>query len=73
MKPLLTLAAALLVAIAGMTGARAQSEPPQEAPVIGEDPALEKRVNEIGLELRCLVTTHPKHGQVIELEWRDNG
>lgn len=55
MKPLLTLAAALLVALAGITGARAQSEPPQEAPVIGEDPVLEKRVNEIGLELRCLV------------------
>jgi cytochrome c-type biogenesis protein CcmH len=55
MKPLLTLAAALLVAIAGITGARAQSEPPQEAATIGEDPVLEKRVNEIGLELRCLV------------------
>ena len=55
MKPLPTLAATLLLAFAGLTGARAQSEPPQEAPVIGEDPVLEKRVNDIGLELRCLV------------------
>jgi cytochrome c-type biogenesis protein CcmH len=55
MKELMALAAALLVALAGMTGARAQSQPPQEAATIAEDPVLEKRVNDIGLELRCLV------------------
>ena len=53
MKPLLTLVAALLIAAAGMTGARAQVQ--SDGPPLGEDPALEKRVNEIGLELRCLV------------------
>jgi cytochrome c-type biogenesis protein CcmH len=55
MRPLLALAAALLMAVAGMSGARAPSQPPQEAATIAEDPVLEKRVNEIGLELRCLV------------------
>ena len=55
MKELLALAAALLDAFAGMTGARAQSQPPHEAANIAEDPVLEKRVNDIGLELRCLV------------------
>jgi cytochrome c-type biogenesis protein CcmH len=55
MRPLLALAAALLMAVAGMSGERAQSQPPQEAATIAEDPVLEKRVNEIGLELRCLV------------------
>ena len=55
MKHLLTLAAALLVAVVGMSGAYAQAAAPAEAPTIAADPALEKRVNEIGLELRCLV------------------
>ncbi len=53
MKQLFALIAALLVAVAGMATARAQVQ--QEAPTIASDPALEKKVNEIGLELRCLV------------------
>jgi cytochrome c-type biogenesis protein CcmH len=55
MKPLRTLLAALLIAAGGMATARAQGAQPPEAPTVAEDPALEKRVNEIGQELRCLV------------------
>jgi cytochrome c-type biogenesis protein CcmH len=56
MKQLFALVAALLVALAGMGTARAQAqEGPQEAPTIAADPVLEQRVNQIGLELRCLV------------------
>jgi cytochrome c-type biogenesis protein CcmH len=53
MKQLLALLAALVVAVAGMATAQAQVQ--QEAQTIASDPALEKKVNEIGLELRCLV------------------
>ena len=53
MKQLFALLAALVVAVAGMATAQAQVQ--QEAQTIASDPALEKKVNEIGLELRCLV------------------
>jgi cytochrome c-type biogenesis protein CcmH len=53
MKQLFVLVAALMIAVAGMATASAQVQ--QEAATIASDPALEKRVNEIGLELRCLV------------------
>ena len=53
MKRLFVLAAALMIALAGMAAAHAQAQP--EAAALASDPALEKRVNEIGLELRCLV------------------
>ena len=56
MKPLFVLVAALLIAAAGMANAQAPAPAPaQEAATLASDPALEKRVNEIGLELRCLV------------------
>jgi cytochrome c-type biogenesis protein CcmH len=59
MKQLLSLIAALVIAAAGTASAQAQTQAapaaPQEAPTIAEDPALEKRVNKIGEELRCLV------------------
>ena len=53
MKQLFALLAALVVAVAGMATAQAQVQ--LEAQTIASDPALEKKVNEIGLELRCLV------------------
>lgn len=52
MKRLFVLAAALVIALAGVATAQAQ---PREAATLASDPALERRVNEIGLELRCLV------------------
>lgn len=56
MKQLFVLAAALMIAVAGMATASAQVQSQsQEAATLASDPALEKRVNEIGLELRCLV------------------
>jgi len=52
MKPmhLLRLLVLLLAVGCAMLAARAA-----DAPDVAQDPALEKRVNEIGLELRCLV------------------
>lgn len=54
MKRLFVLAAALVIALAGVATAQAQAQP-REAATLASDPALERRVNEIGLELRCLV------------------
>ena len=51
LKHLLRLAIVLVAAVLAVAMARAA----EEAPTVAEDPALEKRVNEIGLELRCLV------------------
>jgi cytochrome c-type biogenesis protein CcmH len=52
MKPVLRHALALLLlAAAVVAGHAAQAE----APTIAEDPVLEKRVNQLGEELRCLV------------------
>jgi cytochrome c-type biogenesis protein CcmH len=50
LKHLLRLAILLLAAALAVMAARAA-----DAPEVAEDPALEKRVNDIGLELRCLV------------------
>jgi cytochrome c-type biogenesis protein CcmH len=50
LKHLLRLAVLLLAAALAVMAARAA-----DAPEVAEDPALEKRVNDIGLELRCLV------------------
>jgi cytochrome c-type biogenesis protein CcmH len=50
LKHLLRLAIVLVAAFLAIMAARAA-----DAPDIAQDPALEKRVNEIGLELRCLV------------------
>lgn len=56
MKRLFVLAAALVIALAGVATAQAQAQAqPREAATLASDPALERRVNEIGLELRCLV------------------
>ena len=49
-KHLLRLAILLVAAVLAVAAARAA-----DAPEIADDPALEKRVNDIGLELRCLV------------------
>ena len=49
-KHLLRLAIVLVAAVLAIAAARAA-----DAPEIADDPALEKRVNDIGLELRCLV------------------
>lgn len=50
LKHLLRLAILLVAAACVFVAARAA-----DAPDVAEDPALEKRVNDIGLELRCLV------------------
>ncbi|HET8745405.1 MAG TPA: cytochrome c-type biogenesis protein [Ramlibacter sp.] len=50
LKHLLRLLVVLLAVAFAVLAARAA-----EAPDVAEDPALEKRVNDIGLELRCLV------------------
>jgi cytochrome c-type biogenesis protein CcmH len=50
MKHLLRIVILLVAVACAMLAARAA-----DAPDIAEDPALEKRVNDIGLELRCLV------------------
>jgi cytochrome c-type biogenesis protein CcmH len=49
-KHLLRLAIVLVAAVLAIGVARAA-----DAPEVADDPALEKRVNDIGLELRCLV------------------
>jgi cytochrome c-type biogenesis protein CcmH len=49
-KHLLRLAVLLVAALVVIISARAA-----DAPDVADDPALEKRVNDIGLELRCLV------------------
>jgi len=50
LKHLLRVAIVLVAAVFALMAARAA-----EAPDVTDDPALEKRVNDIGLELRCLV------------------
>ena len=50
LKHLLRVLVLLVACTVAMAAVRAA-----EAPAVAEDPALEKRVNDLGLELRCLV------------------